>query len=286
MITWILAACSVYVLVALLVFALQKQMVYPSGSRHISATPDTVGLEFQEFMLDVEAGVKVHGWLVPPPERSGEEDGQPAAPALWVHFSHGNAGNISQRLETLLILHNLGLGVAIYDYRGYGQSTGEPDVEGTFRDAAAVWRLLTETVPPERVICWGRSLGGAIAAQLAVSQSEKGAPPAALILESTFTSIVAMGKRSYPFLPISLLCRYPYNTLALVDKVTAPVLLIHSRGDDIVPWHMGEQLYEKSPEPREFLEISGDHNRGFLDSGERYTQGVREFLRRQVLGAG
>lgn len=280
MTTWILGVCSVYLLIALLVFALQGQMVYQPGSRSLSGTPRLVGLEFSEFVLDVEPGVKVHGWLIPPPESppSGASQGERLSPGLWVLFCHGNAGNISHRLETIRIVHGLGMGMCIFDYRGYGQSTGQPDVPGTFRDAQAAWEMLSRTVPPQKIVVWGRSLGGAVAANLAAEQSRKAEPPAALILESTFTSIVAMGRKRYPFLPIRFFCRYPYDTEALIGDLRCPVLLLHSPEDEIVPHAMGRKLYDKAPEPKEFIELTGDHNRGFLDSGESYPLGIRRFL--------
>jgi len=280
MTTWILGLLSVYLLIALFVFALQGQMVYQPGSRQLSGSPRLLGLEFKEFRLDVEQGVEVHGWLIPPPEAAPPEGLDPQESGLWVLFCHGNAGNISQRLETIRLLHDLGLGVCIFDYRGYGQSTGQPDVPGTFRDAEAVWEMLTKDVAPLKVVVWGRSLGGAVAAHLAAEVSAKGAPPAALVLESTFTSIVAMGQKRYPYLPIRMFCRYPYDTAALISRMRCPVLVLHSPDDDIVPYAMGRELYDKAPEPRELVDMQGDHNRGFLDSGEIYTQGVRRFLER------
>lgn len=283
--SWIMAAASLYVLAALLVYALQGQMLYNPGSRLLSATPKDAGLEYRDFELSVEPGVKVHGWLVPPPG-TPPEDGiwsalppdREVPPPFWVHFSHGNTGNISQRLEITKVFHSMGLGVCLYDYRGYGKSVGQPSVEGTRRDAVAVWEMLTKEVPAERAVVWGHSLGGAVAGQLAAHLSARGTPFAALVLEGTFTSVVAMGKRRYPFLPVRLLCRYPYDNVASLKDVRAPVLVIHSPQDEAVPQTMGRRLYDLAHEPKEFLEIRGDHERGSLDSGELFTQGVRRFL--------
>lgn len=278
---WIMALGGLYLLLTLLLFALQEQMIYLPGHRQVNADPDLLGLAWREFDLPVAEGVRVHGWLVPPPlVVELPEHGLHQRPPLWVHFSHGNAGNISHRLDTLRILHGLGLGVALYDYRGYGRSTGRPSEAGILEDSLAVWQLLRNEVPASRIILWGRSLGGAVAAQTAAALSAAGTPPAALVLESTFTSVVDMGRRSYPFLPVRQLCRHPHDALAHLAEVRCPVLVIHSPEDDIVPYTMGRKLLDAAPDPKELLEIRGDHNHGFLHSEEQYAQGLRDYLNR------
>ena len=282
MYVWLLTASSIYIILGLLIYTLQHHIIFHPGNRELIATPDDVGLEFETFVLPVEQGETLHGWIVPPP-KTPPAAGIPWNKPLWVHFSHGNAGNISHRLETLRLLHDLGLGACIYDYRGYGQSTGTPDEQGTYHDAAAVWEMLAQRVPSERIIIWGRSLGGAIAAQLGIALCEKGQKPAALILESTFSSIVAMGKRSYPMFPVKMLCRHTYATLERIGKAASPLLVIHSPEDDVVPYEMGREIFAAAPQPKQFLTLHGGHNRGFLDSGETYTQGVRNFILRHLV---
>lgn len=282
MVTWILALFGAYMLVALLIYALQGQMVWSPGNRTITATPKDFGLEFEEFFLKLEGRVSVHGWLIPPPE-TPPLDGVQAQEPLWVHFSHGNAGNISHRMDTIRLLHDLGMGVCIYDYRGYGRSLGETSEQGTYEDARAVWQHLKERVAPERIVIWGHSLGGAVAAWLAAELQGKDAP-AALVVESAFTSVPDVGKKSYPFLPVKLLCRYKYDTVASVAGVKSPVLIVHSPDDEVIPYAMGRTIFENAADPKEFLEIHGSHNNGFLESGELYTQGVRRFLEAHIGG--
>lgn len=146
-------------------------------------------------------------------------------------FLHGNAGNISHRLDSLRIFHGLGLDVLILDYRGYGRSEGRPSEEGTYRDARAASRYLVEArgVAPERIVVFGRSIGAAIAAALAVEQR-----PAALILESGFTSVPDLAADLYPWLPARRLARLHYDTRARLPHVTVPVLIVHSRDDEII----------------------------------------------------
>ncbi|WP_183732947.1 alpha/beta hydrolase [Desulfurispira natronophila] len=250
-------------LVALLYF-LQHRLVYIPWSA-INATPADVGLQYEDVFLDAADGVKIHGWMVPAADE--------AAPTVL--FFHGNAGNISHRLETLQLIHELGLSVLIIDYRGYGRSEGRPSESGTYRDAQAAWDYLQQqSIPPSSIILWGRSLGGAIAADLATRTS-----PGALILESTFTSIPDLGATLYPYLPVRLLSRFHYDTKAKIPHISSAVLVIHSPDDEVVPYAHGRKIYDALPaDQRAFLEIRGSHNRGFMESQVEYRSGVAQFI--------
>jgi len=190
-------------------------------------------------------------------------------------FCHGNAGNISHRLESIQIFHRLGLNVFIFDYRGYGRSEGKPSEIGTYRDVEAVWQYLVEErqVSPNRIVVFGRSLGGAVAAWSANRHT-----PGALILESAFTSVPDIAAKLYPYLPVRLLSRFKYNTAEYLDEVDCPVLIVHSREDEIMPFSHGKQLFERARGPKEFLEISGTHNEGFITSEKRYIEGLNTFI--------
>ena len=159
------------------------------------------------------------------------------------------------------MFHRLGLSTFIIDYRGYGQSEGSPSEQGTYLDAEAAWRYLVEErgVPPDQIIVFGESLGGAVAAWLAQTHS-----PQALILLSTFTSIPDIGAQTYPFMPVRMLARIQYNTLARMPEINCPVLIVHGQEDEIVPYGHGQQLFEAANQPKEFLEIKGSHNEGSL----------------------
>ncbi len=233
-------------------------------SQVIGATPADAGLAFEDVQLQTEDGESVHGWFLPAPDAK-----------LTVLFLHGNAGNISHRLESLQIFHRLGLSSVIIDYRGYGRSTGKPSEQGTYRDALAAWRYLVDErgIPPRRIVIFGRSLGGGVATWLAARH-----PPGGLIIESTPTSIPDVGAKIYPFLPVRLLARIKYNALELIGGVEAPVLVVHSREDEIIPFEHGERLFQAAREPRTLLPIRGDHNAGFLISGQDYLQGLQRFL--------
>lgn len=250
--------------ISLLAFFFQGRLVfYPD--KLMTGEPRDVGLAFEEVWLETPDGVAIHGWHVHHPV--------PRATAL---FLHGNAGNISHRLDTLRILHELGLAVLIIDYRGYGQSEGRPSEQGTYLDAEAAWRHLTVNlgINPEEIIVMGRSLGAAVAIQLAERHT-----PGMLVAESAFTSIPAMAKRLYPYLPVRLISRIHYPNIERIANVRCPVLVVHSPEDEIIPFEFGEALYARASSPKRFLRISGDHNSGFVMSGADYLLGLDEFIK-------
>lgn len=263
----LLVVFVIYLALLLFVFVFQKKMVY-FPYKAIRQFPSDIGLPYREVILKTSDGIRVHGWLV------GE---QAKADRDVVLFCHGNAGNISHRLDSLAIFDRLGLKVFIFDYRGYGRSEGEPSEEGTYRDVEAAWRFLTEeeNIPPERIILFGRSLGGAVAAYLAAGI---GAKAKALILESTFTSVPDLGAQLYPIFPVRLLSRFRYNTLEYLDKIAMPVLVVHSPADEMIPFRHGKTLFEAARSPKQFLQLSGSHNEGFWQSGQAYIEGLNEFL--------
>ncbi len=230
-------------------------------SRILEANPSDIGLKYENVQLVTEDNVFLHGWFIPA--------GKPIATLL---FCHGNAGNISHRLDSIRIFHELDLNVFIFDYRGYGRSDGRPSENGTYLDAQAAYSYARST--SDSVVIFGRSLGGAVAIDLASKVSDA----TALMVESSFTSIVAIGKEFYPFLPVSWMVTIQYDSIKKIRHVNCPVLVIHSPDDDIIPYHHGVELYEAAPGSKRFLEIGGDHNSGYIVSGSTYTEGIRSFL--------
>lgn len=255
-----LFACG-YALFILLLFVFQSRLLYYPNlpSRRIAATPDAIGLAFESVKITTDDGLELDGWHLPAENARGV-----------LIFFHGNAGNISHRLDSLRIFNDLGLSTLIFDYRGYGRSGGKVSEEGTYRDAEAVWHYLNEQkVPTEKIILFGRSLGAAVAAHLAARHT-----PAGLILES----VPDFAARAYWYLPARRLACFNYNTRTYLKSVTCPVLIVHSPDDDIIPFRNGQELFDAAREPKQFLKIRGDHNEGFLLSGKDYLDGLDEFL--------
>ena len=254
-----------YAVLAAMVFFVQPHLVYyPQVGRNLIATPSDEGLTYETVRLNTADGERLHGWFVPAPDAKGT-----------VLFFHGNAGNISHRIGYLTMFYRLGYNSFILDYRGYGQSSGTPSEQGTYRDATAAWEYITgeKGIVPSSVVLFGESLGGAVASWLAVQES-----PGLLVLASAFTSVPDMGAKLYPYLPVRLLSRFEYNTLDHLKDVTCPVFVAHSREDEIVPFEHGQALYEAAPSPKQFLELQGGHNDGFIYMREEWANALGEFI--------
>ena len=247
----------------LLLLFLQPRFMYRPG-REVLSNPSNIDLGFEAVTLRTEDGLSLSAWFVPA-----------AGAGYTVLFCHGNGGNISHRLDTLRLFHRLGVSCLIFDYRGYGTSEGSPSEAGTYRDAMAAWRWLTDTkgIPAERIVVFGRSMGASIAAWLAAEVR-----PAGMVVESAFTSFVDMGKEIYPWYPVRWFARFGYDTRAYVSRAACPVLVIHSRDDELIPFSHGRALFAAAPDPKQFLEIVGSHNEGYLLSLDAYKQGWRNWL--------
>ncbi|MFA9459576.1 alpha/beta hydrolase [Thiohalorhabdus sp. Cl-TMA] len=263
-----------YGAVLLVVYFGQSRLLYfpDTPSREVERTPAAIRLDFEPVSLTTGDGVVLDGWFVPAP---GAERGV-------VAFFHGNAGNIGHRVDTLRILNELGLATLIVDYRGYGRSGGRPSEAGTYRDAEAVWHHLVaeRDISPERIVLFGRSLGAAVAAELASRHQ-----PGALVLESAFTSVPDLAARIYPFLPVRWLARFRYPTAEAVAQAACPVLVIHSPDDEVIPIEHGRTVFERARSPKRFLEIEGGHNTAFLESERTYMEGWEAFLAAHLLAA-
>ena len=264
--TAVVSLLGFYVAFLILVYLTQSSMLYLPGTagREPTADPAALGLAFEDVHFATADGERLNGWLVQVPEARGT-----------LLFFHGNAGNIGHRLDSISVFTDLGLNVFIFDYRGYGRSSGRPSEQGTYEDGAAAWRWLTRErgIAPQEIVLFGRSLGGAVAAELATR-----ADAAGLIVESCFTSVPDLGAELYPLLPVRLLSRFRYDTLAAIARVEMPLLVVHSRGDEIIPFRHGRRLFEAAREPKAFLEIAGGHNEGYWLSREAYRRGLAEFL--------
>ncbi len=260
----VVATCYAAVLIAAFVFQ-SRLIFFPNfPSRAVGPGPDSIGLPYQQLDILTEDGVRLDAWYVPVSEPRGT-----------VLFFHGNAGNISHRLDSLRIFNELGLATLIFDYRGYGRSEGAISEAGIYRDAEAAWRHLTIDMktPPERIALFGRSVGAAVAAYVASRHR-----PGALILESGFVSAPELGAEIYPWLPVRWLARIRFPAAEFLHSVSCPVLVIHSRDDEIIPFDHGVRLHAAAREPKQFLEIRGGHNDGFLVSGQGYLHGLDAFF--------
>lgn len=264
---WFLAGCllffmTIYCVIVAYFYSHQESFIY-FPFQDDNGNPSHLGLQYQDVEIITQDNIKLHAWWVPAYQARGT-----------ILICHGNAGNITDRLEKISVFNRLKLNCFIFDYRGYGKSQGTPTEQGTYYDVQAVWKYLVDDgIPPEKIVVMGRSLGGAIAANSAFHNK-----PKALILEATFTSLPELGQRFYPYIPIKYLARIRYNTAGIISKIECPILIIHSKDDELVPLAHGKKLYDLAHAPKDFLEITGGHNDGFADNEKQYMDKLENFL--------
>jgi fermentation-respiration switch protein FrsA (DUF1100 family) len=248
------AAVLYVAMCGLLFFGQSKQVYFPGRTVH--ATPEDAGLSFESLRLKTPDGETLAGWFIPGPTNV------PAA-GYTVLVCHGNAGDIGDRVYLARLLHDMGFGSLMFDYRGYGQSSGRPTEEGTYADASRVWEHLTveRKIAPDRIVLYGHSLGGVVAIHLA--QSVRPAPRL-LVAESVFSSAPDMAARIYPWLPGRALCRFRYNAAELIHNVECPVILAHSPDDEVIPYDLGRRVFDAAKGPKRFFQLTGGHNTGGL----------------------
>jgi len=247
---------------------LEKYLIFVP-ERTIEMTPRDEGLPYEDVWFPAGDGVRLHGWLVPAPD----------ARFTLVWF-HGNAGNISHRVDNITHLHRLlRLSIFIFDYRGYGRSNGshsDLSEEATYLDAEGALAYLRgrRDLDRTRLVYFGRSLGAAIAVEAARRH-----PPAALILETPFTSIQDMSRVLLPWLPVGSLLRTKYDSLAKIREIRVPLLVLHGDRDDVVPYEQGRRLFEAANEPKWFYTIRGArHNDTYFVGGQPYFDVWARFL--------
>jgi fermentation-respiration switch protein FrsA (DUF1100 family) len=243
-----------------------RMIYYPHyPTRRLERTPAVRGWRYEELTLTAEDRTQLSAWFLP---AEGAE--------FTVLLLHGNAGNISHRLEKAHVLLDLGVSVLLLDYRGYGESEGKPNESGTYQDARAAYQYLTETrgILPEQVIVFGESLGTGVAVELATVEKVGG-----LILEAGFTSLADVGQRIFWFLPgVRWLVKNRYDSRRKIGRLAAPLLLLHSREDEVFSFRHAERLYAAAPEPKRLVPLRGRHADGFFTSEAECRDALREFL--------
>ena len=270
----IITAAAALALIARDPHMLDRRLIF-FPDKDISQTPADVGLHYEDARFTTTDGVQLHGWFIPAP---GSESSENSDTLLWFH---GNAGNISHRLDNLLLLsRRLNINILIFDYRGYGNSHGKPSEPGLYADAEAALAYLRSRpdIDATRLTLFGRSLGCAVAVDLATRH-----PVKAVILESPFTSIDAMARhmrgKLTSLIPTSWLIRSQFDSLSKIPNIHAPILIIHGDQDDIVPIQMARELYAAANAPKQFHPIPGaGHNDVVLTGGDAYFAALKDFI--------
>jgi len=268
MLIWSVAAVvAAFVGFGIYLYLMQDRLVfYPT--RDLEQSPAAYGLCYEDLLVEAGSGERVHGWYVP-----GRVDNGLAGKVVL--FCHGNGGNISHRLETIKTVTDLGCDILVFDYRGYGRSDGSPSESAFYADASACYDWLRQHKgwAASDIVLFGRSLGGAVAVDLASRRACGG-----LIVESSLTSVADMARRMFPWYPARYLVRYRFDGLAKIGRVSCPILVTHSPEDDVIPYEMGVRLYEAAGEPKCFLDLRGRHDdRDYLYDPE-YRRAVGRLL--------
>ena len=243
-----------------------RSIFYPE--RRIEFTPYSDGLDYEDVFFMTKDGLKLNGWFMPARN-----------PHSVVLYFHGNAGNISHRIEVAKFFNEKNFDFFIIDYRGFGMSQGHPFEKGTYLDALAAYEYLVKVkgIPAEKIVIYGKSLGAAVAIDLA-NKIKAGA----LICESGFTSTADLARDIYKFIPLWLFVTQKYESLKKVDKINIPKLFIHSKNDEIIPFRHGERLFEKAQEPKEFYVMQGGHNDAFYIYSDECMQRIENFLKKWI----
>ncbi|MCG2582165.1 MAG: alpha/beta hydrolase [Marinobacter sp.] len=253
---------------------------YPDKVTYI--TPDRLNLEYDDVFLDTADGETLHGWWLPAEAPEGSAKGT-------VYFLHGNAQNISSHLMNVAWLPEKGYNVFLIDYRGYGRSTGAPDIEGTLHDSETGLRWLVDQTQTDNrpVYLLGQSLGGALGIALAsewVQRQEK--PPLnGVILDGTFSGFRGIVREKLGSFWLTWLFQVPlsrtitddYEGVDLITRISpVPLMVIHSVRDGIIPFHHGEALFEAAAEPKQFLPTDTPHAATFVIPA--YKEAVLGFM--------
>lgn len=263
--TLVVVLILLFAFVLLLRLSEKKFIYFPSRYPTGNWKPLVHGSAPEDLFFTTADGVRLHGWFVGRPDA--------VASLLWCH---GNAGNITDRLDNLQRLARLPLNILLFDYRGYGRSEGRPDEEGLYLDAVAAYDALASRplVDSDRIFLFGRSLGGAVAAELATRRAAAG-----LILESTLTSAAAMAWRMFRPLPLHWVIKSRFDTMRCLQQLTLPILVIHGTQDEVIPLEMGKELFAAATNPKRFYEIAGaGHNDTHMVGGDRYFDELRRFV--------
>ncbi len=244
---------------------LETRLIY-FPDRTLRATPSDAGLPYEDLSLETRDGVSINGWFVP----------KPGARATMLWF-HGNAGNMGDRVAQIKTYHDRwSVSQMLIDYRGYGKSGGQVSEEGTYEDgrAAIAYLLKDKGIPPGALILFGRSLGAAIAVQMATEFKAAG-----LILETPFTSIRDLARHHYPLIGRVYPLAIRYASIDKIGRVTMPLLILHGDRDSIVPFEQGERLFQSANEPKCFFAIPGaGHNDILLRADNAYHLEVGRFI--------
>ena len=265
------------------IFLEQKSLYHPY--KEIPETPANLGIAYEDVNFSCSP-LAVSGGI---PSKAGKTNDEPLLngwfiPAkdakVTVLYCHGNAGNIYHRLHKVKFFHEMGVNFFIFDYRGYGKSSGNPSEKGLYKDAQAAYDYIVSRsdVDKNKIVVYGKSLGGPVAAELCLHRKAS-----ALILEGSFASVALRAQQLYPFLPMKLLIAQKYDTMAKVKDLPIPKLIVHGRQDEVISFSHAEILFKSAAWPKQFLPFEGGHNDDVYVTSAAYREKLEKFLKDNAL---
>jgi pimeloyl-ACP methyl ester carboxylesterase len=244
---WLLVAIGVYVVAGLALMVLEDRLVYHARRASDSWVAPRVGLGVQDVWLRSADHLLVHAWWSPEPDAR-----------CAVLFCHGKGANVSHQQHTIEVLRQTLHGfVLVFDYPGFGHSEGQPSEAGCYAATDAAYQWLVQRMPPERIVVFGQSLGGAMAIDLAARQ-----PNAALVLYKTFASLPDVAQHRFPIVPALWLTHNRFDSLAKIGKSRSPVFIAHGDCDQLIPLCQAERLFAAAPAPKQFFVMRGCGHHG------------------------
>ncbi len=243
----------------------ETRIVFQAGR---TLAPSRPTFPYEQIDIPRVGGARQFAWLM----RRGDSD-----EGLWVLYLHGNAATIASKVNIshYAQLRALGLNLLAPEYRGFSGLDGVPTEAVLDADARAAYDHLrvTRNIPPERIVIYGWSLGGAVAVGLA-SRTEQ----AAVILEGAPASLVDIGQRRYPLFPIRLIMRNPFDSIRNVGRIRSPILFLHAVDDAVIPISEGRRLFDAAHGDKTFVEVRGGHVTASEGDAERFYGAIRQFL--------
>jgi fermentation-respiration switch protein FrsA (DUF1100 family) len=262
-------ACALLIGAAAIFFMLRQfehsQVYQPSAD--FAADPRDLRRAFEDVFIPVDRE-QIHAWYFP----AGHAN--PPGRQLAVLVCHGNAGNISHRLDLAALLLEARASVLLFDYRGYGRSSGRPSEQATYQDAQAAYGWLRRKgFAPASIVAYGESLGGGVVSELALRE-----PLAAIILQNTFTSMPDIASELFPWLPVRWVGAIKYDTCSKLPRIKIPVLILHSRQDHLIGFRHARKNFAAANSPKYLCEIGGGHNDGLYVTRPQFLEGIKKFL--------
>lgn len=241
----------------------KKTVFFPE--KDILLSPEEAGLSYENVFIKTVDGIGLNGWYIPYEKAK-----------YTILFFHGNAGNISYRLDKMMVVRSLGFNIFMVDYRGFGLSQGQPTEKGLYLDAEAAYSYLRQkrNLRPENIIVYGSSLGSAVAVDLAIKEDVK-----ALILEGIFSCAKDVAARRYPYLP-AFAFSYRFDTLQKIKQIKVPKLFLHSVTDEVLDIQMAIKVFKAASEPKKFIKLHGEHATCYNESKDEFLKAIGSFIKR------